>query len=102
MAVTESESAYRVSADLPGVRKEDISVTIQADTVTVAAEVRLQNEAKDGEKVLRAARYQGKVTRTFTFEQEVDETAAEADYHDGVLTLLQKKATATHRRLTVN
>jgi HSP20 family protein len=103
MDVAETENAYRVAADLPGVRKEDINVTIQADTVTVAAEVRAEKGAKDGEKILLAERYQGKIARTFTFDQEVDQTAAEANYHDGVLTLvLPKKAAATRRRVTVN
>ena len=101
--VSENENAYRVSADLPGVRKEDISVTIQGDTVTIAAEVRHEKEAKNGEQVLRSERYHGRISRTFTLEQEVDETAAEAHYNDGVLELvLPKKAAAKRKRLTVN
>jgi HSP20 family protein len=52
---------------------------------------------------LRAERYHGKLSRTFTFEQEIDEAAAEASCHDGVLKLvLPKKAAATRRLLTVN
>ena len=101
--VSENENAYRVSADLPGVRKEDISVTIQGDTVTITAEVRHEKEAKNGEQVLRSERYHGRISRTFTLEQEVDETAAEAHYNDGVLELvLPKKAAAKRKRLTVN
>lgn len=103
MDVSENENAYRVTAELPGVRKEDISVTVQADTVTIAAEVRREKEAKDGEQVLRAERYHGKVSRTVGFGQEVDETSAEANYNDGVLELvLPKKAAATRKRLTIN
>ena len=103
MDVSETENAYRVAADLPGVRKEDISVTIQGDTVTVAAEVRHEKEAKEGEQVLSSERYHGKVSRTFTLDQEVDEAASEAHYHDGVLELvLPKKAAAKRKRLTVN
>ena len=101
--VSENENAYRFSADLPGVRKEDISVTIQGDTVTITAEVRHEKEAKNGEQVLRSERYHGRISRTFTLEQEVDETAAEAHYNDGVLELvLPKKAAAKRKRLTVN
>ena len=103
MDVSENENAYRVSAELPGVRKEDINVTIQADTVTIAAEVRREKEANNGEQVLRSERYHGKVSRTFALDQEVDEASAEAHYHDGVLELvLPKKAAATRKRLTVN
>jgi HSP20 family protein len=103
MDVTENENAYRVAAELPGVRKEDISVSVQADTVTIAVEVRREKEVKDGEQVLRSERYHGKVSRTVSFEHELDETAAEANYNDGVLQLvLPKKAAATRKRLTVN
>jgi HSP20 family protein len=101
--VSESETAYRVSAELPGVRKEDINITIQADTVSIAAEVRQEKEVKDGEWVLRSERRPGKVARTFAFEQEIDEARAEASYHDGVLELvLPKKAVAARKRVTVN
>ncbi len=101
--VSENEAAYRISAELPGVRKEDINVTIQADTVSIAAEVRQEKEVKDGEWVLRSERRPGKVARTFAFEQEIDEARAEASYHDGVLELvLPKKAVAARKRLTVN
>jgi len=103
MDVSESDNAYRIAADLPGVRKEDISVTIDRDMVTVTAEVRREKEAKDGEQVLRSERYHGKVSRTLTLEHEVDEAGAEARYNDGVLELvLPKKAAAKRKRLTIN
>lgn len=105
MDVTENENAYRVWAELPGVRKEDINVTIQADTVTIAAEMRQEKEVQsnNGEQVLRSERWHGKVSRTFTLDQEVDESSAEARYHDGVLELvLPKKAAASRKRLTIN
>ena len=103
MDVTENENAYRVYAELPGVRKEDINVSIQGDTVTISAEARREQEARDGETVLRSERWHGKLSRTFSFDQEIDEAGAEAHYHDGVLELvLPKKAAASRKRLTVN
>lgn len=100
--VSENENAYRITAELPGVRKEDINVTISGDTVTISAEMRHEKEA-DGEWVLRSERYHGKVSRTMSFDEELDEASAEARYHDGVLELvLPKKAASRRKRLTVN
>ena len=57
--VTEKGDAYVVKADLPGVRKEDIQVTIEANQVTISAEVKRESEQKDGERVVRSERYVG-------------------------------------------
>ena len=103
MDVTENENAYRVRADLPGVKKDDIAVTVEHDTVTVNAEIRAHKEAQNGERVLRSERYIGKLSRSFALGQDVDEAGAEARFNDGVLELvLPKKAAAARRRLTIN
>jgi HSP20 family protein len=103
MDVTENENAYRVRADLPGVKKDDIAVTVEHDTVTVNAEIRAHKEAQNGERVVRSERYIGKLSRSFALGQDVDEAGAEARFNDGVLELvLPKKAAAARRRLTVN
>lgn len=101
--ISENENAYRVKADLPGVKKDDIAVTVEGDTVTVSAEVRTEKEARNGERVLRTERYAGKLARSFSLGQDVDEAGAEARFADGVLELvLPKKAAATRKRLTIN
>lgn len=103
MDVSEGENAFRVKADLPGVRKEDIAVTVDGDTVTISAEVRAEKDAGANERVLRTERHAGKLSRAFSLGQDVDESSAEAKYVDGVLELvLPKKAAATRRRLTIN
>lgn len=103
MDVAENENAFRVKANLPGVKKEDIAVTVEGDTVTVSAEVRAEKEASNGERVLRSERRAGKLARSFSLGQEVDESGAEARLVDGVLELvLPKKAAASRKRLTVN
>jgi HSP20 family protein len=103
MDVGESENAYRVKADLPGVKKEDITVTVEGDTVTVTAQVRSEKETRDGERVVRAERHTGKIARSFSLGQEVDEDNAQAHLVDGVLDLvLPKKAAAQRKRLTIN
>lgn len=101
--VSENENAYTVHAEIPGVRKEDIHVTIDNDQVAISAETRNERAVKEGERVLRSERYYGKVHRSFTLGQPVDQEQAAAQYHDGVLELtLPKKAAASTRRLTIN
>lgn len=102
MDVRENEGGYAVHADIPGVDKDDIHVSIDGNTVAISAEVKKSTERKDGEKVLRRERSFGRVSRSFALEHEVDETSASARYRDGVLELvLPKKAAAAARRLAV-
>ena len=101
--VREDDRAYTVHAEIPGVKKEDINVTIDGNHVAISAEVRREKEVKDGARMLRSERYYGKVSRSFVLESEVDESGADANYKDGVLELtLPKKTVAAAKRLTVN
>jgi HSP20 family protein len=103
MDVTENDKEYRVSAELPGVKKEDISITINGNEVAVSAEVKREKDAENTETVLRAERYYGKIERAFSLGQEVDEATAQAKCNDGVLELtLPKKAVAAAKRLAVH
>jgi HSP20 family protein len=103
MDVTENDKAYQVRAELPGVNKEEISVTINGNEVSVSAEVKQEKNVKNGETVLHAERYYGKIQRAFALGQEVDEATAQARYNDGVLELtLPKKSVAAAKRLTVH
>ncbi|MEW6313809.1 MAG: Hsp20/alpha crystallin family protein [Pseudomonadota bacterium] len=103
MDVSEDDKAYKVRADMPGVKKEDIQVTIDGNQVSISAEVKQEKEERDGKKVLRSERHYGKVYRAFSLGHEVDDTAAEAQYTDGVLVLTLPKRTATAaKRLTVH
>ena len=100
--VTENDAAYTVRADIPGVKKEDIQITIEDNTVAISAEVKKQAEAREGDRVLRTERYYGKVQRAFALGQPVDEAAAIAKYADGVLELtLPKKPEAQAKRVTI-
>ncbi|MBS1146744.1 MAG: heat-shock protein Hsp20 [Proteobacteria bacterium] len=102
MDVKEDEKSYAVHADMPGVTKDDIHVTIDGNTVSISAEVKKNTEQKEGEKVLRRERYFGRVSRSFVLEHEMDEATASARYQDGVLELvLPKKAAASAKRLNV-
>src|SRR3989338_10198007 len=85
--VSEDDKAYTVHAEIPGVKKEDIHVTIEGNQVGISAEVKKEKEVKEGEKVLRSERYYGKVSRAFTLGQDVDEASAQAKNDKGVLEL---------------
>ena len=103
MDVTENDKEYQVLAELPGVKKEEISITIEGNEISISAEVKQEQDVRDGETVLRAERYHGKIERAFALGQEVDETTAEAKYNDGVLQLtLPKKTVATAKKLAVH
>jgi HSP20 family protein len=100
--VAEKNGAYLVTADLPGVKKEDIHVDIDGAQVTLSAEVKREKEASQDERVLHAERTFGKVTRSFTLPQELDEDKAEAKFRDGVLELtLPKKAAPARKPITI-
>jgi HSP20 family protein len=100
--VTEKNGAYVVTAELPGVKKEDIQVAIDGAQVTLQAEVKREQETAEGERVLHAERVYGKVARSFTLPQELDEAKAEAKFRDGILELtLPKKAAAARRAITI-
>ena len=103
MDVTENDKEYQVRAELPGVKKEDIIITINDNEVLVSAEVKHEKDVKEGETVLRAERYHGMIQRAFALGQDVDQATAQAKYNDGVLELiLPKKTVAAAKRLTVH
>jgi HSP20 family protein len=100
--VTEKPEAFVVRAEVPGVAKDDIHVTIEGNQVTISAEVKRETEQKDGERVLRSERYYGAVYRSFVLPVELDETTSQAKYENGVLELtLAKKPQVAGRKLTI-
>ena len=100
--VKEDDKSYVVHAEIPGVKKEEIQVSIDGNQVAISAEVKRQKEDKQGEKALRTERYYGKVYRAFSLGQDVDQEQAQARYENGVLELtLPKRAAASTRRLAV-
>ena len=101
--VKEDDAAYTVHAEVPGVPKEDIHISIDGNVVSLRAEVRQHDEKKEGEKVLRSERYFGAVARSFQLPVDVDATQAKAKYDNGVLTLtLPKKQGNKTQRLMID
>lgn len=101
--VIEDDSGYTVKAELPGVEKNDIDVKIEGNLVSIAAKIERDSELKEGERVVRRERYSGSVSRAFTLASDIDDTAASAQYKDGILTLsLPKKAANGRKRLEIS
>lgn len=101
--VSEDENTYRVHAEVPGAKKEDIKVSIDGDVVSISAEVKRNAEQKEGERIVRSERYYGTVSRAFSLGTDIDESKCQAKYQDGVLELvLAKKAGGRARQITVN
>lgn len=100
--VTENENEYRITAEVPGVSKDDIKVSVVDNAVTISAEVKSKSERKEGERVVYAERYYGSMARSFTLPQAVDEEGAHAKYDNGVLALtLPKRSNARFRKIIV-
>ena len=101
--VKETPSAYTVVAEVPGVAKEDIHVTVEGSVVTLRAEVRQMDQQTRDEKVLRSERYYGSVQRSFQLGADIDQGRAKAKYDSGVLTLtLPKKTGGGSQRLSID
>jgi HSP20 family protein len=89
--VSEDDKAYHVKAEVPGVKKEDIHVTVEDNLISISAEVKREKEEKKGETVLRSERYYGMQSRSFTLMHDVDQGKAEAKYEEGILELTLPK-----------
>lgn len=101
MDVKESSEAYTIDAEVPGVAKEAIHVTVDGNTVTVSAEVK-KEESRTGESFLRTERYYGAVSRSLTLPAAINSQQAKAHYDKGVLSLtLPKSSPGTTRELTI-
>jgi len=84
--ISETDDEYIVRAEVPGVSKDDIKVTIKDNVLTISGEKKQEKEAK-GENFHRIERVYGSFTRTFTLPGAVKVDKVEAKFKDGVLTI---------------
>ena len=99
--ITENDNAYTLKAELPGVERDDINVSIDGTRVSITAEVRRDQEQKDDRRVC-SERFYGQVHRSFALDGEVDAAGATARFDKGVLQLtLPRKAGGRARRLAI-
>ena len=100
--VEEDEKAYLISAEIPGVRKDDIEISVEGNQVTIQAEVK-RDETRKSAKEIHSERFVGKSYRAFTLPQEIDSGKCEAKYDNGLLMLtLPKKSNGQSTRVAIN
>jgi HSP20 family protein len=84
--VSETDSEYLVRADLPAVKKEDVSVTVDNDAVTIAGERKFDNEEKS-ERIHRRECFRGTFSRSLSLPENANASGIRAESKDGVLTV---------------
>lgn len=100
VTIIEEESGFTLTAELPGVPKENVQVNVENNVLTLEGEIRLQTpeDMKSTHAEISMAKYK----RAFTLSRELDSTKIEASQRDGVLTLhIPKAEHAQPRKITV-
>lgn len=90
--IEEQEDRYVIKADLPGVDKKDIDVKLENGVISIRGEKQTEKESGKGTKRHRTERFHGTFARSFTLPDAVKDERVEANYKDGVLSLVIPKA----------
>ena len=85
--VKETKSGYEIDVDLPGFKKEDVSLQLENGYLTISTEKALENKEEQKGRVLRQERYAGTMSRSFYVGSYVTEEDIKAKYENGVLSL---------------
>lgn len=100
--VWDDKESFFVTAELPGMKKENIDISMHNGTLTISGERKHEREQKEGE-TFRSERYFGKFQRSVTLPAAVDAGKVKASYKDGVLTVeLPKAEEAKPKHIDVN
>ena len=100
--VYEDKDKFSVKAELPGMKKEDLDIALQGNTLTISGERKHEEEKKEGENY-RSERYFGRFQRSLTLPAPVDARKIQASYKDGILTItLPKSEEAKPKQIPVN
>jgi HSP20 family protein len=97
MDIYEEKDKITVRAELPGMRKEDIEVTVVGDILTISGQRQQEQEKKEGE-TYRSERYLGRFQRSIALPTEVDPNKVQATYKDGVLSVSLAKSEQAKRK----
>lgn len=102
VAIHEHKHSFDIQAQIPGVKKEDIHISVDGAIVTIQAEFKKSEMKKEDERVVRSEFYFGNSSRTFQLSAEVDSEKTNANYENGILHLhLPKKLGITNKKITV-
>jgi HSP20 family protein len=89
--IYEDKDKYVMKAELPGMRNEDIDVSLDGNTLTISGERKQEEEKKEGD-TYRSERFFGRFQRSVTLPARVDASKIQAAYKDGVLTVTAPKS----------
>ena len=99
--IAETNEAFVIKAEIPGVNKDDVKVTVDNGVLTIRGERKQEKEEK-GKKFHRVERYYGSFTRSFTLPDNVDEAKIKASFKEGMLNLhIQKTENAKPKVIQV-
>ena len=101
--IKEKKGKYEITADLPGVNNEDLSVTLDNGVLTIEASTEEEKTEEDG-KVIRKERRSGKFMRSFNLGSDIKESDIKAKFKNGVLKLTvptSEKQAAEPKRIDV-
>ena len=99
--ITETDGEYVVSAELPGVKREDMTLEIQEGVLTIRGEKKHERDEKN-ERGRRLERSYGAFSRTFSLPSDADGSKIEATFKDGVLSIsISKKPEAKPAQVAI-
>jgi HSP20 family protein len=100
--ISETDSAYLIKGEIPGVKKEDVKVTIQDGMLTIQGERKQEKEEK-GKKFHRVECSYGSFVRSFRVPEDADENKVKAEFKDGMINVtLPKSARAKTKAINVS
>jgi HSP20 family protein len=89
--IVETETGYGITADLPGLSKDDIKVHVEKGVLTLSGEKKTEAEKREKNKYYHFERSYGKFTRSFSLPDHVDSASIDARFNNGVLEINLKK-----------
>ncbi len=92
--VKTNDKSFTVLAEMPGLDKDEIHVTVDGNLVTIGAEVKQYDADTEEGQVVHSERYYGSIARTISLPAPVSEAGVKAKYEKGILTLILPKETA--------
>lgn len=89
--IVETETGYVITADLPGLSKEDVKVHVENGVLTISGEKKTEVEKRDKNRYYHFERSYGKFSRAFSLPDHVDSVNIDARFNNGVLEVSLKK-----------
>lgn len=101
--IQETETEFKLVADLPGISKDALDVSVTNDVLSITVHAQGENEEKAEGRVLRKERFRGEIARSFKLGEAVDSENIQAGYKDGVLSIaVPKKESKQSRKIEIS